>query len=165
MAQAELAPELRQKVGASDLVQETLIEARRDFAQFAGATESQLKAWLRQILRNNAANLRRRYLHTQKRNGHEVPLTADDSQAPARELVDPSATPLARAMSREQQELVDALLARLPVIDQEVIRLRFAEGLSFVEIAARTNSTDEAVRKRFVRAIEKLSQGLAEESK
>jgi RNA polymerase sigma-70 factor (ECF subfamily) len=164
MAEGELDPELRQKVGASDLVQDTLIEAQRDFAQFSGRSTAEFKAWLRQILRNNALNLHRRFQHTQKRNGHEVPLTTDDSRSVAHELADRSATPQAKAISRELNELVDAHVARLPSKDQEVIRLWFAEGLSFVEIGARIGASDDAVRKRFVRAIEKLGEAFAEDS-
>ena len=42
VAQGELAPDLRAKGGASDLVQETLLEAYRDFALFHGGSEGEL---------------------------------------------------------------------------------------------------------------------------
>ena len=165
MAESELDPELRQKVGASDLVQDTLIEAERDFRQFAGRSAAEFKAWLRQILRNNAANLRRRYLHTQQRRvSCEVSLTPDDSSGMVQDLCDSSSSPHSKAMNRELTELVDAHLARLPSKDQEIINLWFAEGLSFVEIGARLGVSDDAVRKRFVRAIEKLGEAFAEDS-
>ena len=36
VAEGELAPDLRVEGGASDLVQETFLEAQRDFARFRG---------------------------------------------------------------------------------------------------------------------------------
>ena len=53
VANRELPPDLRPKVGPSDLVQETLLRAHRHFGQFRGATEDELLAWLRQILAEN----------------------------------------------------------------------------------------------------------------
>src|SRR5262249_14287737 len=50
VAQREMAPELQAKGGASDLVQETFLDAQRDFDRFRGATEEELLAWLRRLL-------------------------------------------------------------------------------------------------------------------
>src|SRR5262245_29910755 len=75
IAQAGLDPDLRAKAGASDLVQETFLEAQRDFARFQGTSEAELLAWLRRLLLNNVANFTRRYRETAKRQtGREVPL-------------------------------------------------------------------------------------------
>src|SRR6516165_3274940 len=46
IATQELDPALRAKGGASDLVQETILEAFRDFGRFQGG-EEELLAWLR----------------------------------------------------------------------------------------------------------------------
>src|SRR5262249_2148327 len=67
IAHRELDDDLRAKGGASDLVQETFLEAQRDFSQFRGSSEEEFLAWLRQLLRNNVANFSRRYRATQKR--------------------------------------------------------------------------------------------------
>src|SRR5262249_32653105 len=58
---------LRGKVDAADLVQETFLQAHRDFGQFRGEREAELAAWLRQILANNLANLVRHYRGTGRR--------------------------------------------------------------------------------------------------
>src|SRR5829696_9456278 len=67
IAEADLDPALRAKGGASDLVQQTFLEAQRDFGRFAGGSEEELLAWLRQLLRNNLANFARDYRRTGKR--------------------------------------------------------------------------------------------------
>src|SRR4029077_1387484 len=80
IAQQELDPQLRTKAGPSDLVQETFLKAHRHFAQFHGAVEEELLAWLRRMLLNNLTDFRRLYCETQKRHaGREVALQTDDS--------------------------------------------------------------------------------------
>ena len=44
-ANARIPAELRAKEGASDLVQDTLVEAVKDFPQFQGGTEPELRGW------------------------------------------------------------------------------------------------------------------------
>ena len=79
VAERELDPALRPKGGASDLVQETFLEAQRDFAGFRGRSQPELRAWLRQILRNNLANFHRRFRDADKRRlDREVSLDRSD---------------------------------------------------------------------------------------
>src|SRR6516225_2720280 len=75
VANQHLAPDLQRKFGASDVAQETFLEAQRDFGAFHGRSEEELLAWLRRILLNNLANLTRGYRGTDKRQvAREVPL-------------------------------------------------------------------------------------------
>src|SRR5436305_11172087 len=67
LARLQIGQRLQGKVDASDLVQETFLEAHRNFARFEGASEGQLVAWLRQILAARLGDLLRRYLGTQGR--------------------------------------------------------------------------------------------------
>src|SRR5258708_21186979 len=67
IAQGELDPHLQPKGGASDLVQETLVDAVRDFARFRGTREEELRAWLRQLLLNNLVDFTRQYHETATR--------------------------------------------------------------------------------------------------
>ena len=67
VAKRRLDADLIAKGGASDLVQETLLGAYRNFAGFRGRSRAELLAWLSSILRNNLADLRRRYRGTGKR--------------------------------------------------------------------------------------------------
>ena len=66
-ANQTLDSELRTKMGASDVVQETMLEAVRDFQQFFGETDEEWQAWLRQVLSNNLNNADRRFRRTTKR--------------------------------------------------------------------------------------------------
>jgi len=58
--------------------------------------------------------------------------------------------------------LLDAGLTQLSVKDHEAIVLRFFQGKTFPEIAATVGSTEEGVRKRVDRAVEKLRRFFSE---
>src|SRR6266496_3403810 len=49
----EVPSDLRPKLAPSDLVQESLLEAHRDFAGFGGSHPQEFYAWLKQILLHN----------------------------------------------------------------------------------------------------------------
>ena len=58
IANEVIGPELRAKFGASDLVQDTFLEAQRHLDVFRGQTKGELRAWLRRILECRLANIR-----------------------------------------------------------------------------------------------------------
>src|SRR5205807_263120 len=67
LARVQIGQRLQGKVDAEDLVQETFLEAHRNFPRFRGVGEAQLVRWLRQILAAKLADLLRHYLGTQGR--------------------------------------------------------------------------------------------------
>src|SRR6266851_7203579 len=74
LAQTQLGRHLRAKCAPSDLVQQTLMEAYRDFATFQGNHEGELLAWLRRILAHNLFNESRRFAAQQRDAAREVSL-------------------------------------------------------------------------------------------
>ncbi len=48
-----LGPDLKQKDGASDLVQQTFLDAQQAFPRFVGNTPDELRDWLERILLSN----------------------------------------------------------------------------------------------------------------
>jgi RNA polymerase sigma-70 factor (ECF subfamily) len=67
IANEVIGPALRAKLGASDLVQDTFLEAQRHIRIFRGKSRAEIRAWLRRILECRLANVRRSYLATEKR--------------------------------------------------------------------------------------------------
>jgi RNA polymerase sigma-70 factor (ECF subfamily) len=161
IAQQELDPLLRAKGGASDLVQQTFLEAQRDFPQFHGQAEGELVGWLRRLLLNNLHNFARQYRDSGKRQiSREQPLAGDGSSDGVREPRDPEPSPSGLAMARERTAALETALARLPEEYRRVLLLRYDEGRSFEEIGALMGRTANAARKLWLRAVEKLQQDL-----
>jgi RNA polymerase sigma-70 factor (ECF subfamily) len=164
LARLQIDRRLQGKVDAADLVQETFLEAHRDFGQFRGASEPELVGWLRQILVSNLANLVRRFLGTQGRDvrlERELAASLDQSSRVLDQaLAAPGSTPSQQAARREQAVLLADGLGRLPGDYREVIILRHLEGLRFPEIAARMDKSLDSVKKLWARALAQLRSTL-----
>jgi RNA polymerase sigma-70 factor (ECF subfamily) len=164
LARLQIDRRFQGKFGASDVVQQTLLEACRALPQFRGRTEPELTAWLRQILAHVLAHEFRRYHGTQRRDpAREVSLEqelAESSQRLGGMLAAPGSSPSEQAARREQEVRLADVLARLPEDYREVIVLRNLEGLSHEEVARRMNRSGGAVRMLWVRALARLRQEL-----
>src|SRR4051794_37311480 len=57
VANHAMEPDLLRKADASDIVQETFLEAQRSFPHFRGRTKPELISWLRRILECRLANV------------------------------------------------------------------------------------------------------------
>jgi RNA polymerase sigma-70 factor (ECF subfamily) len=162
IARQELEAELRAKNSPSDLVQETFVEAQRAFGNFQGETEAELLAWLRQLLLHRVGKLRRSFRDTQKRRlTREVALGGDSSSdGPAAALAANVLSPSGQAMEHEQDQALQAALARLPEDYRRVIILRYQDQLPFEEIGRLLQRSPDAARKLWARAVEWLQEEL-----
>jgi RNA polymerase sigma-70 factor, ECF subfamily len=133
----------------SDLVQNTILDGWRGFAQFRGRTPGQLKAWLRVILIHSLIKTRRRPKHVR------LGLAGEP-----RELAGAITPPSAVAQREDSQQAIDAALRELPEHYRAAIRLRLWDRLSFTEIGARLDLSEECVRKLFGRAIARLREAV-----
>ena len=165
-ARAQVESWLRVKVDSSDLVQQTMLEAHRDFDRFQGRSEQEWLAWLRKILAHNVADFIRHYRGTAKRQvRREIPFRdpAASNAFGAPESAAPDATP-SQELARLDDELrVTTALAALSPDYQEVIMLRNLQRLSFNEVAQQMERSRPAVQMLWMRAIKKLQETLEEE--
>lgn len=155
---------LQAKADASDLVQQTMMEAYRGFDRFQGRTEGEWLAWLKRILEHNAADFVRQYQGGKRRVGKEVPLAGAGPESASRPGIDPAAatdTP-SQALARFESELqLAAALEQLSPDHREVIILRNLQRLPFDAVAERMNRTRPAAQMLWTRAIQKLQQLMA----
>jgi RNA polymerase sigma-70 factor (ECF subfamily) len=159
IAQDKLAADLRPKMAASDLVQETLEEARGAFDQFHGSSGDELRRWLHRILLENLISLARRYRGPAKRQlGREVTLSADELLA----LTADSPTPSTEAMNQERARRIQEALGRLPEEYRRVIELRYQDGRTFEEIGSQLGLSANAARHLWRRAVKRLQEEVAE---
>ena len=162
LARVQIGQRLQGKVDASDLVQETFLEAHRNFAQFRGRSEGELVRWLRQILAANLADLLRRYLGAQ---GRDVRLEREIEDAFDRSsvlldrgLVAQQSSPSQQAARREQAVLLADALDQLPDDYRDVLVLRHLEGLTFPQVAERMGRSLDSVEKLWMRGLARLRQ-------
>ena len=167
LATTQLERHLRQRVSPSDVVQETLLEAHRDFPNFRGGTAYEFVGWLRRILINNIARVVERNVQAAKRDvRREVPISnfqqnLEQSNARLENiLVDGSASPLSKVQNHEHTIMLADALAEMPADYRDVIVLRNLEGLEFNEVATRMNRKSGAVRMLWLRAMERLRKHL-----
>lgn len=160
LAKVQIGRRLQSKVDAADLVQETFLEAHRNFPLFRGDGAPEFTAWLRQILAGRLANVIRRYIGTQGRDVRlERDLAADldhSSQLMDRGLTSPVSSPSRQAARREQSLILADALSQLPDNYREVIILRHLEGLTFPEVARRMERSVDSVEKLWLRGLARL---------
>jgi RNA polymerase sigma-70 factor (ECF subfamily) len=153
-----LGAALRSRLDAADVVQETLIEACRDFPCFRGNTEKSFFAWLRQILHNNLTNERRRHIAAAMRSVRsEVPL----NQMALSQLRDIAQgewdSPSKQAQAQERSEALERALLQLPEKYRQVLLLRTWEELTFAEVGERLHCSAGAARKLWGRAAKEFA--------
>jgi len=165
LAATQLDARLRKRMSPSDVVQEAMLGAFRDFSQFQGHTEQELLAWLRQILINSLHHTYEAHIYAQRRDIRrdisldEANKTFDHSVIRlAHVLADKGPSPSANVSQRERAIEMADKLARLRPDYRDVIVLRNLQGLSFEEVAERMGRKAGAVRMLWLRAIEKLRQ-------
>lgn len=160
LARLEIGRDLQGKIDASDVVQDTFLDAHKHFDGFQGTSEPQFVGWLRQILAGKLANLMRHYLGTQGRDVRREQMGLPDldrsSERLGAVLVAPLSTPSHQAARREQAVLVANALEQLPADYREVLLRRHWEGQNFADIAAAMGRSVDSVEKLWVRALARL---------
>lgn len=157
-AEHQLPISMRAKVGPSDIVQETAIDAHRDFLRFRGTTQEELYAWLRTILQNNVMDAVRRFEVAQKRAARrEESISVVVDRRGVSVLPAGNNPPDHSAIRREDADLLAGVMARMPDDYQTILRLRYWEGLTFPQIADRIGRSEEASRKLWYRALARLT--------
>lgn len=162
VARRQLARDLRPKGDASDLVQETFLQAQRFFDRFEGHSAADLRAWLRGVLVHQTAKVGRRFHTTQKRRlAREVPLDPANPRVAA-EGLPPAAvpSPSAHLQARERQEVLLRALGRLPEDYRQVMLLRYQQELTFEEVGREMGRSADAARMLWARALERLKHEL-----
>ena len=162
LARLEVGRRLQAKVDASDLVQETFLQAHRAFPDFRGTTEGEVLQWLRRILASRLSKTIRRYHGTQRRNVQlERELDRDlgrSSRALAAMLALSQTSPSERAVRREEAVVLADAMEQLPPDYRDVLVLRHFRGMTFPRVAQTMNRSLASVEKLWARALAKLRE-------
>ncbi|HVC98566.1 MAG TPA: sigma-70 family RNA polymerase sigma factor [Pirellulales bacterium] len=159
---------LQQRVDASDIVQDTLMEANRRLREYLSDPRMPFHLWLRHIARDRLIDAHRRHRAAARRSvDREQPLVApgylDQSTMDlAAQLCDRELTPAAAATRHEMERRFQAAIEQLDEHDREVILLRHFEQLSNQETAQVLGLSEPAAGMRYLRAVRRLRAMLNE---
>src|SRR5580704_10253932 len=136
---------------ADDLAQETVLQAARGWSRFRG--ESQTGTWIYAIL----VRQHRRRRRTDGRSWRRWLTWFEKTPANS-----PPAAPDQRLLGEERRDNVWAAVASLSETQREAVVLRYAEGLTYEEIAQATSCPIGTVKSRLHQALAALQKMLAQ---
>jgi RNA polymerase sigma-70 factor (ECF subfamily) len=161
MVRIRMDPRVAKRIDASDVVQDSLLEAHEKLEEYAKKPPLPFYPWLRQIAWQRLMHTHDRHIHTKQRSVMReqiasFTLSNDSVAGLAEHLVDDGTSPSGGAMREESQRRVRAALDELSARDREVLVMRYMEQKSVGEISATLQISENAVRMRQLRALQKL---------
>jgi RNA polymerase sigma-70 factor (ECF subfamily) len=142
------------KEDESDIVQRSMVKAIQRIGQFRGETPGQWRAWLVAIVRNQAKDVRRYW--AQERRAHQ---NEEQAEQVLHEVADRSVGPPDQALDDEEsRQRLDAAIARLSIQDQQLVRWRVIQFVTYREIAMRLKITEPTARRRCEAALNALRE-------
>ncbi len=167
-AEARLDPRLRRKVDASDVVQQTLLQAYQARDQFRGRSEGELAAWLRQILARTLIHLVRD-LRRAKRDvarEHSVQRALDRSSVRLESWLAAEQTSPSQHVARIEEALQAAeALESLPEDQRAAVVMYYWQGCTVAEIGEHLDRTPGAVGGLLTRGLRRLRGELSKRSR
>lgn len=159
---------IRQRVDASDIVQDVMVEANRRLQTYLENPAMPFHLWLRQMAKDRLIDAHRRHRTSGKRSVDRertmaMPASLDRSSVEfLAQLCDQEMTPAAAATMHELQRRFEEALAEMDEPDQEVVVMRHFEQLSNQEVAQALKLSEPAASMRYLRAMRRLRQRLTD---
>ena len=152
VAGSQLGFDLTAKLGASDIVQKSFMEAFARFTTFGGSTEADMRAWLRTIIDHNVIDAVRHYRGAQR----DHPSASNRSTPRWRRALSINEPP-----SHEFSAASGTTLSPKPWRDflrtgGDIVELRYRDGLDFAAAAHAAGLTEANARKLCACAIQEL---------
>lgn len=159
LARVQLGPPRSGRPEPSDIVQQSMLDAYRQRAQFRGQSEAEWAGWLRRILACNLADAERTR-HRAKRDADREQFLESAlnsaSASMASILAAQHSSPSERAVRNEQLSALAEALAALPEDNQEALVLHYFQGWSLDRIGLQMERTPAAVAGLLKRGLKQL---------
>jgi RNA polymerase sigma-70 factor (ECF subfamily) len=168
MVELRLDRRLQARLDASDVIQDAYLEVAQRLDEYLREPKLPLFLWLRLVVGERLVTLHRQHLGTHMRDaGLEVSLyrgalPTASSAALAAQLLGKHTSPTQAAVRAERLLRIQEALNSLDPIDREVLSLRHFEQLSRAESAQVLGIEEAAASKRYIRALKRLKQILAD---
>jgi RNA polymerase sigma-70 factor, ECF subfamily len=161
LASLHISRRMRAKLEASDIVQQTLVQAIDGWERFRGRTDAEAVAWLRKILARQLANafhdLKRQKRDVRRERSIEAALDQSASRLGSW-LAAKQASPSQGAIATEQAVQLAGALAELPEAQSRAITLHHFEGWTLDEVGEHLGRTPVAVAGLIKRGMQSLRQ-------
>ena len=145
---------LAPRLDPSDIVQEALTEAHRKLPAYLDQRPVPFYPWLRKIAWEKLVHMHRQHVYAQRRSvrreAGRLDLSGDSEMLLVDRLAASSTSPSEGMARQESLASVAAALGELSPQDHEIIALKHLENMTFVEVAAVLELTEEAVRSSIV---------------
>jgi RNA polymerase sigma-70 factor (ECF subfamily) len=166
LARLQLGAQAGPRLEPSDVVQQTLMDAHRDRAQFHGGTSAEMAAWLRRLLACNLADAQRALVRgkrdVRRERSLEDALANSSARLEGLLAADGSSPSQQAAHNEDVLRLADALEA-LPEAQREAIVLHYWQALPVAAVAERLGRTPAAVAGLLQRGLKALRALLHQE--
>ena len=166
MVELRIDRRLQGRLDPSDVLQEAWTDFSQTLPEYVRNPAAPFYLWLRFLTGRKLRALHRRHLGARMRNaGREVSLEGRgfppaSSVTLANRLLGALSSPSQAAIRRERQAHVRKVLNKLKPLDREVLILRHFEQLTNQETAQVLRIGETAASNRYVRALERLKEGL-----
>jgi RNA polymerase sigma-70 factor (ECF subfamily) len=165
MVAVRMNAKLQSRIDASDVIQDTFVEASRALNAYLEDPQLPVFIWLRHLAGEKLIQAHRIHLGAQKRNaGREQRIFGGAPQATSQsiavQLAGSITSPSQALVKKEAKDQLMTALESMDEIDREILTLRHFEHLSSRETAEIVGMNHEAVRKRYVRALDKMQKAL-----
>lgn len=166
MIRLRINPLLRRRIDESDIVQDVLSDATKNFSSYAASPQLPFYIWLRNLAALKLTEVHRRHLTTQKRSiRNEVSLNSSPTASSinmVNELASLESIPVDDAVRNELLGRVRKELDGMDDIDREVLALRHFEQLSVSETARILGLSKAGAGSRYLRALKRLGNALSD---
>ena len=153
------------RVDAEDILQEAYVDGQNRMENLRNSPTNSFLVWIRVIVGQTMINVHRRHLASEKRSASkEVRSTGFESDSSATlmiQLADSITSPSQAISKRELFNQVTLAMDSLKESDREIVALRHFEELTNSEIAEILDITPKTASIRYVRALDRLKNSLA----
>jgi RNA polymerase sigma-70 factor (ECF subfamily) len=168
MVELRLDWRLQARIDASDVIQDAYLEIAGRLEEYLRNPTLPLFLWLRLVVGERLTTLHRHHLGVKMRDAarevslYKQALPAASSAALAAQLLGHYTSPTQAAVRAERMIRLQEALNTLDAVDREVLALRHFEQLTRAETALVLGIEEGAAAKRYIRALKRLKEILAD---
>ncbi len=170
MVQFRIHRSLHGRLDPDDILQEAYLDAVQRIAHYRNESPGSAFLWLRMIVNQTLVDAHRRHLGVQMRDArrevsiHDHLSSHEVTGSLASVLVGHLTSPSQAAMKAELSDRLTQAIAMMDPLDQEILALRHFEELTNQEVADTLKIQGNAASMRYIRAIKRLTEILADKS-